>query len=93
MSKGLKRVELRADTDLIEIVEEVHSDGAPRLIERDGEALAVLISPEDFVDSGPLPKSKLLKKRLLSLAGSWSDLDAERMIDELYHARHESPPN
>ena len=32
-------------------------------------------------------------RRLLSFAGIWSDLDGDRMIEELYAARHESPPS
>ncbi|MBI2305645.1 MAG: helix-turn-helix domain-containing protein [Chloroflexi bacterium] len=37
------------------------------------------------------PKSRRLKKELLSFAGVWKDLDVERMIDDLYKARHEAP--
>ncbi|MBI2862742.1 MAG: helix-turn-helix domain-containing protein [Chloroflexi bacterium] len=39
------------------------------------------------------PKSKRLKEKLLSLAGVWSDLDADRLIEEIYKARHEAPPS
>ena len=39
----------------------------------------------------PEPKSKRLKKKLLAFAGVWSDLDADRMIEELLKARHEAP--
>ena len=39
------------------------------------------------------PKSRRLKKKLLSFAGVWSDLDIDRFIEELYMARHEAPPS
>ena len=36
MAKELKRVRLEPDTDLRHIIEDVHTDKAPRLIERGG---------------------------------------------------------
>ena len=39
------------------------------------------------------PTSKVLKEQLLSMAGVWSDLDAETMIRRLYEARHAAPPS
>ncbi len=41
----------------------------------------------------PEPKSKRLKKKLLSFAGVWKDLDAERLIGDVFKARHEAPPS
>jgi PHD/YefM family antitoxin component YafN of YafNO toxin-antitoxin module len=88
----VKRIELGQETDLRDVVEQVWEDKIPRLIERDGEPLAMVVSPEDF-DTTYEPKSRRLKERLLSLAGVWSDLDADRMIEELYRRRHEPPPS
>jgi len=88
----MERVELGSETDLREVVERVREDKIPRLIERNGEPLAVVVSPEHF-EAAYEPKSKRLKERLLSLAGVWSDLDADRMIDDLYRRRHEAPPS
>ena len=91
--KEIKRVRLKPDTDLLRLLEEVHTDRIPRLLEREGEALAVVMHPDEYVRVLPAPKSKLLKKDLLALAGAWSDLDAERLIDYIYKARHEAPPS
>jgi prevent-host-death family protein len=88
----IERVELGPETDLRDLVERVREDKMPRLIERNGEALAVVVSPEHFEPARD-PKSKRMKEQLLSLAGVWSDLDANRMIDELYRLRHETPPS
>ncbi len=41
----------------------------------------------------PEPKSRRLKKKLLSFAGVWSDLDADRLIHAVFKARHEAPPS
>jgi hypothetical protein len=88
MARDLKRVRLEPDTN---ILEDVHADKVPRLIERGGEALAVVVAPEeDALGAGP-PKSRQLREKLLSHAGAWRDLDAEHMIEELYRARRESP--
>ncbi|MBI4320685.1 MAG: hypothetical protein HY675_19510 [Chloroflexi bacterium] len=93
MAKALKKIQLGAGTNLLGILEDVHMDKVPRLIERHGEPLAVVLSPDDYHAPGAVPKSKRLKRRLMALAGAWSDLDADRMIEELYKARHDAPPS
>ncbi len=40
-----------------------------------------------------VPTSRRRREELLAFAGIWSDLDGDRMIEELYAARHESPPS
>lgn len=40
-----------------------------------------------------VPTSRQRREELLAFAGIWSDLDGDRMIEELYAARHESPPS
>jgi hypothetical protein len=91
MAKELRRVALTPETDLLRVVEDVNRDKEPRLIEREGEVLAVVLFPEDYPATRSLPTSKRRKKELLSLAGTWSDLDADGMIKDLYKARHEAP--
>ena len=93
MPEELKRVRLESDTDLRELLDDVYSDRAPRLIERDGEPLAVIVSPADYAGLSTPPKSRQMKQKLLSLAGVWKDLDADQMIEDLYRARHEAPPS
>jgi hypothetical protein len=88
----VERVELLPDTDFREIIERIRRDGAPRLIERNGQALAVLVSPEDFPDALG-PRSRRQRERLMSMAGVWSDIDADELIDRVYRARHETPPS
>ncbi len=83
MARDLKRIRLGPETDLLRVLEAVHADEAPRLIEREGEALAVVVDPSDYAGVAGTPGSKLHKKELLALAGAWSDLDADRMIEEL----------
>jgi hypothetical protein len=89
----MQRVELAPDTDLREILEAVQADKTPRLIERNGEAIAVISAPEDFLPDASAPKSRLSQKQLLALAGAWRDVDADRLIEHTYRARHEAPPS
>jgi hypothetical protein len=61
----IKRIRLDADVDLRRVVENVHRDKEPRLIERDGEVLAMVIDPRDFREGPTEPKNKRLKDSLL----------------------------
>lgn len=50
MTREPRRVALEGDTDLRRVVEEVCADKTPRLIERDGKPLAVVIPAEEYAD-------------------------------------------
>ncbi|MBI2907242.1 MAG: hypothetical protein HYX92_06255 [Chloroflexi bacterium] len=89
MAAGLKRIDLRPDTDLLHLLEEVHADRTPRLIEREGVALAVVVNPEDYAEAMALTKDGTA--RALKAAGAWSDLDTDAMLKRTYDARHEAP--
>ena len=56
----------------------------PQHSQPDSEAMS---APDD------VPTSRRRRDELLAFAGIWSDLDGDRMIEELYAARHESPPS
>jgi hypothetical protein len=86
-----EHVTLGSSTDLARVIEDVRRDGAARAIERDGEVLAVIVSPEVFRLIEGVPKSKWQKDKLLAFAGVWSDLDADEFINSVYEARHEAP--
>ncbi len=77
MSRALKRIRLGPETDVLRILENVHTDRIPRLVERDGEAIAAVVDPEAYAGMAEEPRSRLLEKKLMSLAGSWRDLNAD----------------
>ena len=81
MAKEMKKVELRPDTDLNKVVEDVCKDGVPRLLVRDGVPVAVVSKPDDVVLDLNAKMSDERRERLLALAGAWKDIDAEQMID------------
>ncbi len=91
MAKELKLGRLQPETNLLEILEAVHTDKTPRMIEREGEALAVVLDPEDY--SGPAaPTTTASITRALEAAGAWKDLDTDAIVEKIYRARHEAPP-
>jgi prevent-host-death family protein len=91
-SVAVERVNLNSDTDLQSLVERVHEDGWPRIIERHGEPVAVVISADAFGGS-PRLQSLTQQENLLAFAGIWRDLDADALIADVYRRRHESPPS
>ena len=91
-----KPIDISHFPELIRLAEEVRTTGEPRVLRHASEDLAVLMPiarrAEDAA-AGEEPRSKRQKAHLMSLAGAWSDVDADRMIEELYRARHEAPPS
>lgn len=72
------------------LIKQASSEGESLLVDT-GEAVYRLDVHSSEVPS--VSKSRRLKGQLLSLAGVWSDLDADAMIEALYRARHEAPPS
>lgn len=91
MAKEPRRIAVGRETDLLRVLEEVHADKEPRVVEKEGEAIAAIISMEDFAAAlGPSEEGVV---RALKAAGAWKDLDTESMVEALYRARHESAPS
>jgi hypothetical protein len=75
--------------DLVRIAEEVEATNKPRVLKRDNTPIAIL-TPVTKKQSSQA-KSKAIKETL-ALAGAWSDLDFEKMLNALDHIRHDSKP-
>ncbi len=76
--------------DLLRLVEEVKSTKQPRLLKQDNETVAMLIPVGTAVK--PEKKSKPTKadyEASLAAIGSWSDLDPDALIADVYRAREE----
>ncbi len=91
MNKKIKRVSLEPDTNLLHILGAVHSDKTPRLIERNGEALAVVVDLEYY--TGAVATTDEGISEALRAAGAWKDLDTDALIEKIYQSRHEAPPS
>lgn len=67
-----KKVRLESDQDMVRVIESVIADHAPRMLERDGEDVAVLLSPEDYAALSGVPETD-----------PWHDYDPARVRDAL----------
>ena len=75
--------------ELVRIAEEVEASQQPRVLKRDNTPIAML-NPVKKQQSNQAKQQAIAET--LALAGSWSDLDLEEMLDALDHIRHDSQP-
>jgi hypothetical protein len=66
--------------DLLELAEEVDATKKPRELRRDDKPVALLT---------PITENKEKWKKIKSAFGSWSDLDADELIANIYRWREE----
>lgn len=92
IAKEPKRLKVKPNTTLLDVLDRLARDGEPRILERDGEDVAVMVTPGDY--SALKGEAAITKtKRLRDFAGAWKDIDADALIERIYRARHESPPS
>ena len=82
-------IDISANPELLRLAEEVEATNKPRVLKRDNTPIAILTPVKKKQSSQA--KSKAIKETL-ALAGAWSDLDFEEMLDTLDHIRHDSKP-
>lgn len=75
--------------ELVRLAEEVEATNKPRELRRDNTPIAILTPVKKKQSSQA--KQKAIQETL-ALAGAWSDLDLEEMLDALDHIRHDSKP-
>jgi hypothetical protein len=75
--------------DLVRIAEEVEATKKPRVLKRDNTPIAMLTP---VTKKQPSQATSKAIKDTLALAGAWSDLDFEEMLDTFDHIRHDSKP-
>lgn len=87
MAREAKRVPIRSPEDVIRVLEDVNRDHEPRIIEREGKAMAAVIDVDDLnkVISGTPPVEDVAGG--LAASGSWSDVDADALKRRIYEGR------
>lgn len=84
-----KSIDISDVPDVLRLAEEVRRIGEPRILRGDGEDLAMVV---------PLPRAKNppFKKPTAAdyesfrrAAGSWADIDTDRLIRDIYRARRQ----
>ncbi len=81
MATTHKTIRVTAETDLPELLDDAAKE--PVILERDGQRFR-LSRDEDIAYE---PNPQLVRSTLAATAGSWADLDADRVIRELHEAR------
>jgi hypothetical protein len=66
--------------DLLDLVEEVEATKKPRELRRDNKPVALL---------SPISENKEKWENIKAVFGSWSDLDADALIANIYRWREE----
>lgn len=85
-----KKIVVAPDSEVAKVLEEAAK--APLLVEVDGSTYRVSLLGRGVADAeGPWPGYDVEEARrvLAETAGSWSDLDADALIAEIYRAREE----
>ena len=83
MSSHLTPLDISNMPDLVRLAEEVAATQQPRELKRDNQTVAVL------TPVAPAKKAKTVYEASLAAIGSWSDLDADELIANIYPWRKE----
>ncbi len=92
MARGLKPVDISDNPGLLRLVREVQAEKETRVLRREGEdgALLVPVSPVGKRRS-PHAKTQEDYEAFLPTAGGWSDVDTDKLIEDIYESRRLSP--
>ena len=75
--------------DVLRLAEEVRRSGEPRVLRGDGEDLAMVV-PLPPATAVPFKKPTAADfESFRRAAGSWADIDTDRLIEDIYRARRE----
>lgn len=94
MTEHAKPIDISDSPEVLRLAEEVRRAGEPYVLRRDGEDLAVVVPL-------PRPRKPRVKKptkadieAFRSVAGSWADVDTDKLIEDIYETRRRSnrPP-
>ena len=90
MAKAPTPVDISADSSLRQLAEEVATSGQPRLLHRDGEAVAVLMPVRRRLPVRRVrrPRTEADHHAFLASAGAWADLvDTEQLKADIAASR------
>ena len=92
ISRESARVKVENEGDALDALDAVNTDHMPRIIERNGKAVAAIVSLEDFALMGGLvsPSPESIARALAAL-GAWKGLGGDDLTDRIYGLRHDSP--
>ena len=88
MSSNLTPVDISNIPELLNLVKEVEETKKPRELKRNDKVVAVLSPVVKTEKEAPTP-SKAAWQKSLAAVGSWSDLDSDKIIADIYRWRKE----
>jgi hypothetical protein len=93
MARELKSIDISDNPELLRIVEEVRSSNEPRVLRRNREDL-VIVSPAKRARRSRRTKTPADYAAFRAAAGSWKDVDTDKLIADIYESRRLSsrPP-
>jgi hypothetical protein len=96
MARALPAIDVEDSPELERLVEELQVSGEPVVLRRDGEPVAVVLSPDWRSDrERGRELSEAERRAFLTTAGGWKGLlDVDRFIEDNYESRRIStrPP-
>ena len=91
MTTELKAIDISDAPELLRLAEEVRATREPRVLRRHGEDLAVLAPvPSAARRRRGGAKTPAELEAFRSSAGSWNDIDTDRLIADIYASRERS---
>ena len=91
ISRESARVKVENEGDALDALDAVKTDHMPRIVERNGKAIAAIVSLEDFALMGGREASGEDVAKALRAAGAWKGLGGDDLTDRIYGLRHDSP--
>ncbi|MBI3913581.1 MAG: hypothetical protein HY327_05275 [Chloroflexi bacterium] len=87
MNKELRAIEISKIPELLRIVNEVRKSRTPRVLSRRKEPVAILRPINGSAKRAKRTKSKKDFEAFLASAGSWKDVDTDKLIKDIYESR------
>jgi hypothetical protein len=93
--KELKRIDISDNPEILRIVEEVRASNEPRVLRRNREDVAIVL-PAKRARTRRSARGKTTADydAFRAAAGSWKDVDTDKLITDIYESRRLSsrPP-
>jgi hypothetical protein len=84
-----KVIDIDNEPQLMRLVDEIRKSHSPVRLRSDGEEVAVVIPLNENSDSSEVRKLETPDDlaEFLSIAGGWSDMDTDSLVEEIYRQR------
>ncbi len=93
--RAVRHLDVDDDPTILQLAEEVRRAGKPRMLRRAGQDIVVVLPlsvPAASSKRSGKTKPAADYEAFQSAAGSWADVDTDRLIEEIYATRRRSNP-